>query len=648
MIQKLNFKPGIVRDATEYAVSGGWYDADKVRFRMGYPEKIGGWQAVTRTTFAGTCRCLHEWSSLASNRYIALGTSEKLYVFWGNSYYDITPVRTTITPLPADAAAGGGTVGPFKTYATPNQLQVHIPNHKASPGDYVTFSGVSSACDVFAIGQLNAQFRVLQVIDANYIVIQVTPGTMTATGITGGGSAVTATFQIQPGLDDAIIGMGWGVPPWSGTSPLITQIDPNTSLPYKTGWGDRFDPKWMGADVGAPVNQLRLWDMDNFGEDLVANIRGGTIYYWHENSTLSSPALPLNQTVTVSGVTFTPNQAPNVAAQILVSPNDRHLIALGCDDTNTSGVADPMLIRWSNEEDAYDWQPRRDNSAGGQRLSVGSYIICGLRTRQEILIWTDQGMWSQKYIGTPYVFGFDIIAEGLSIIGPNAAVNTGNLVAWMDRGIFYVYSGAIQELPCTVKDYVFSDLNFTQAYKVCCGHNHAFSEITWFYPSAASDEVDRYVSYDYKDQDWTIGKLERTAWLDMGRASYPIGCANNLLYYHEYGDDADGDPLPAYIESADLDADGGDHFLYVSRLLPDVQFRGSDPSSQAIGVTLLTRRAPGEAKFPSVRVQITPITVQQFVRLRARQVSLRIESDALGVGWRLGTLRLDMQPDGRK
>jgi len=648
VIQKLNFKPGIVRDATEYANSGGWYACDKVRFRMGYPEKIGGWTAVTRQKYAGTCRCLHEWSSLEYDRYLGLGTNERLYILWGNSYYDITPLRANFSPLPADTAAGGGTTGPFKTYQTPNLVLVHIPAHGAHTGDIVRFSGATTAVDVFTTAQLNAEFVVQQVPDPDHVVIQMPGGSMTATGITGGGTAVTAAFPIPSGLDNAIIGMGWGVPPWGGTSPLITQIDPGTSQPYKTGWGDKFDPRWMSSDIGAPVNQLRLWDLDNFGEDLVANIRGGGIYYWHQNSTLSQPAVLLNQTITVAGVTFTPNQAPNVATQILVSPNDRHLIAMGCDDTNTNKVPDPMLVRWSSEEDAYDWQPRRDNTAGGQRLSVGSYIICGLRTRQEILIWTDQGLWSQKYIGVPYVFGFDVIGEGLSIIGPNAAVNAGNMVAWMDRGIFYAYSGAVQELPCTVKDYIFSDLNYTQSYKIICGHNHQFSEIGWFYPSSQSDEIDRYVIYDYKDQDWTIGNLSRTAWLDMGRANYPVGAAQNTLYYHEYGDDADGDPLPAWIESADLDADGGDHFLFVSRVLPDVQFRGADSSQQAVGLTLLTRRSPGEQKFPAARVEITPITVQQFVRLRARQVSVRVESDALGVGWRLGTLRLDMQPDGKK
>ena len=249
-------------------------------------------------------------------------------------------------------------------------------------------------------------------------------------------------------------------------------------------------------------------------------------------------------------------------------------------------------MRWSTEEDAYDWEPRRDNSAGGQRLSLGSYIISGLRTRQEILIWTDLGLWSMKYIGTPYVFGFDVIGEGLSIIGPNSAINAGNLLFWMDRGIFYVYTGQVQELPCSVKDYVFSDLNYTQQYKICAGHNHSFSEVVWFYPSAASDEVDRYVIYNYVDQVWSIGRLERTAWLDLGRSAYPIAAMRqtHLLYYHEFGEDADGEVLPAYIESSDTDVNGGDHFLFLGRMIPDVQFRGSgeyadDRASPYLNVT---------------------------------------------------------------
>jgi hypothetical protein len=449
------------------------------------------------------------------------------------------------------------------------------------------------------------------------------------------------------GLDNAVVGTGWGIPPWGGGNNLLPGPPPPDPTSLWTGWGISFDPRLLNP-VGFDVNQIRLWDMDNFGEDLVSNIRHGPIFYWHQEQGVGNPSLPLNQAVTIGGVTFTPNQVPSFAAQILVSPNDRHLIALGCDDVGAT-EPDPLLVRWSTEEDAYDWEPRRDNSAGGQRLSLGSYIISGLRTRQEILIWTDLGLWSMKYIGIPYVFGFDVIAEGLSIIGPNASVNAGNMLFWMDRGIFYAYSGQVQELPCTVKDFVFSDLNYTQEYKVCAGHNHSFSEVVWFYPSAGSDEIDRYVLYNYVDQNWSIGQLERTAWLDMGRSAFPIAASAqlHLLYYHELGDDADGSVLPAYVESSDLDQGGGDHFLFLTRMIPDVQFRGTS-STQTVGISVLKRNVSLGNKEVAARFTVSPIGEQAHLRVRARQLSVRVESNHLGVGWRLGSLRADLQVDGKR
>jgi hypothetical protein len=479
----------------------------------------------------------------------------------------------------------------------------------------------------------------VSVIDPDYFVVAAVKD-YTASNISGGGSAVSATFQIPPGLDNAVIGTGWGIPPWGGGSNLIPQSE-------WTGWGISFDPRLLNP-IGYDVNQIRLWDMDNFGEDLVANVRQGPIYYWHQQLGVTSPAVPLNQTITVGGVTFTPNEVPVYAAQIIVSPNDRHLIALGCNDIGTN-VPDPMLVRWSTEEDAYDWEPRRDNSAGSQRLSLGSFIVSGLRTRQEILIWTDMGLWSMKYIGVPYVFGFDVIAEGLSIIGPNAAINAGNMLFWMDRGIFYAYTGQVQELPCTVKDYIFNDLNYTQQYKIFAGHNHQFSEVIWFYPSANSNENDRYAIYNYMDQNWSIGMMSRTAWLDMGRSNYPIAAVPTLqlLYYQELGTDADGSAMPAFIESADLDQNAGDHFLFLGRVFPDIQFRGDSPA-QTVGITVLQRNSAQDIKQVGARMTVTRNTQQEFIRVRARQISFRIESDAKGVGWRLGTLRGDLQLDGKR
>lgn len=627
-LTKLTFTPGIVQETTNYSNSGGWFQADKVRFRQGYPEKIGGWLAAVNTPFEGTCRHIHQWSDLESERYIALGTSSHLYILWSDQYYDITPIRQSITGLSNPFLSGAkGTT----------EMTVNAPGHGARVGDWVSFSGATTNCDNYSPAVLNQQYQISLVVDSNTIQI-VMPAPNVTGNQTGGGPAVTANFLIYSGADDATVGQGWGVSPWGGTA---------SGAGISTGWGEAFDPSQL-YPVDPTVNQLRLWDIDNFGEDLVANIRGGGIYYWHRGLGLSSPALPLTQAVTVDSIVFTPADVPVHANQILVSPNDRHLIAMGCEDI---GATDPdlLLVRWSDQEDAYTWTPLRTNSAGGQRLGSGSYIIVGMRTSNNILIWTDLGLWSMTYIGMPYVFGFQEVAEGLSIIGPNACINIGSSQLWMDRGIFYSYTGQVQELPCTVKDYVFSDLNYLQGYKVYAGHNHAFSEVFWFYPSASSTENDRYVVYNYAEQLWSMGNLERTAWLDMGRNTNPVACDRTpgLLYYHEYGDDANGQPMTAYIDSADIDAGGGDRYMFLSRFIPDVLFRGSG-QQQALGITIYGRPAPLKPKTTLTQLQVTPYTGEQYIRLRDRQLSFRIESTTPGTGWRLGTVRADWQPDGRR
>ena len=738
-LTKLQFRPGIIREITEYSNSGGWFDSDKIRFRQGYPEKIGGWLAVIKQPMQGTCRHIHQWSTLANElgyRYVGLGTSSHLYILWSENYYDITPIRSTIATLPANPFTTGSPVGS-------TSMTVNVPSHGARVSDWVQFSG-ATAFDAYTAAQLNQQYQIVASADANTITITMPVGNKTA-GLAGGGTIVSASFLISSGLDDAVIGQGWGIPTWGGTGPGIgtppsapaatlaaggtlvagtayyymitavvggnesgpsaqvtatptagnqtinltwsavvgatgykvyrtttsnnyltpalagspavtsfsdTGVALSIGVPPGTGWGVAFDSTKL-YPVDPTVNQLRLWDLDNFGQDLVANIRAGKIYYWHQPGGLSSPAVPLTQTITVGGVTYTPDaQVPATARQILVSPNDRHLIAMGCEDITPTGITatpDPLLIRWSTEEDAYTWNPLRTNTAGGQRLSAGSYIIAGMRTSQQILIWTDLGLWAMTYIGTPYVFGFQSIAEGLSIIGPNAMINTGSIVCWMDRGIFYAYTGQVQELPCALKDFVFNDFNYLQGYKVYAGHNHAFAEIMWFYPSANSLENDRYVIYNYGEQLWSMGTIERTAWLDMGRANYPIASdrKNQLLYYHEYGDDDNGAAMPAYVESADVDAEGGDHYLFLSRLIPDIAFRGT-AAQQSVGITVYARSAPGRQKVAAAQLEVSPNTPEQYIRVRERQISFRIESDALGVGWRLGTIRTDMQPDGKR
>lgn len=610
-LAKVEFKPGINREITSYSNSGGWYSADKVRWRKGYPEKIGGWSAITQTPFEGVCRHIHQWSDLESDRYIGLGTSSHLYLLWGEQFYDLTPIRATHTGVSYSITGG--------------VMTVLLANHGARVGDFVNITGASDA-------SLNRQWRITGIANDGEFSIAMPEAA-------GGSGTANFAFLINSGAEDATVGQGWGIPPWGGTAVGMNAAD-------QVGWGTAFDSaNLFPADL--TVVQMRIWDLDNFGEDLVGNIRGGPIYYWRHASGHQSPAVELSQLLDpVSGAP--PVQPPTIANQILVSPNDRHLIAYGCNDLNQT-LQDLLLVRWCAAENVFDWMPLRTNDAGGMRLGSGSFIICAMRTAQVILIWTDLGLWTQSYIGMPYVFGFLSVAEGLSIISPNACINIGSAVLWMDRGIFYAYTGQVQELPCALKDYVFSDLNYTQAYKIYAGHNHAFSEVTWYYPSAGSNENDSYVMYNYAEQLWSMGKMDRTAWLDMGRNSYPVATdrTNRLIYYHEFGDDANGAPMGAWIDSADIDINGGDSYLFMRRFMPDVLFRGAG-ESQEIGVTIFGRSAPLEPKRALARLQVTPHTGQQYVRVRERQISFRFESFGSGIGWRLGTIRADWQPDGRR
>jgi hypothetical protein len=651
-LSKIQFQPGIVKETTNYTQSGGWFDCDKVRFRAGMPEKIGGWTPIVSTPFLGTCRYIHQWSDYEGNhQFLGMGTSSKLYILWSSAYYDITPIRKTMSnlvPVPGES-------GPLCALGStsPPQMYVYAPGSGAAIGDYFTLAG-AAAFDVFTAAMLNGQqfqvtgyYTVSGSMNPDYLLFEAPAQTLSSVPVYGGGAAVTATFYNSSGLPDAVIGQGWGIAPWSGWYPTMgTYPQPS---PPATGWGVAYDPTTLNP-VDPTINQIRLWTLDNFGEDLVACVRGGAIFYWHQQLGLNSPALPLTQPVNVNGVDFTPDNVPETAVSVLVSPNDRHLIAYGCEDFGQT-VANPLLVRWSAQEDAYTWSPLRTNDAGSQPLSAGSYIICALRTTGgQILIWTDLGLWLQQYIGMPYVFGFQPVAQNLSIIGPNAMVNAASVVMWMDRGIFYSYTGTVQELPCSVKDYIFSNLNYTQAYKVYAGHNHALSEVWWFYPSASSTENDSYVIYNYGEQLWSVGSMDRTAWLDMGRANYPVAAdrANSLIYYHEYGDDDNGQPLTAWIDSADIDASGGDHYLYLQRFVPDVEFRGTGGQQQAVGVTIFGRSEPLRPKSTLATLTVTPMTGQQYIRLRERQISFRFQSDGLGVGWRLGTIRADWQPDGRR
>lgn len=702
-LSKLQFNPGINREITSYSDEGGWYDMDKVRFRSGFPEKIGGWEKWTSNAYLGTCRAILPWVTLTGTQYTGFGTNLKYYVNEGGVFVDITPIRAasavggitlavpastlsasidaTQTTIPLTSASGYPTFGKIKidseiisydsisgnsltgcvrgykgtTAATHSSsavvgcatLIVSDTNHGANNNDFVTFSGLTSLGGNMTAAVLNQEYEIVYVVDANtYYVDARTVSTIlsitTAAGLnptyvfsttsdtgTGGASGV-ATYQINTGLDTSVSGSGWGAGGW-GVS----------------GWG-------MASDISIPGESLRIWSHDNYGEDLLMNVRDGGIYYWDSSAGTATRAVELQSLPGAAAV-------PTIAKQIMLSDRDRHVIAFGCDDEFSPGIQDPLLIRFSSQEDLTDWQTLPTNTAGSLRLSSGSEIICAVETKQQTLVFTDASVYSMQYLGPPFTFGINLIAAGTTIIGPLSAIAVDDVVYWMGVNRFYTYSGVSQELPCSVLDYVFTDFNFDQQEKVLAAHNSAFSEVWWFYPSANSGENDRYVVYNYKQSIWYYGSLSRTAWVDRGILSEPLAAApDHYSYSHELGYD-DGStypasPITAYIESAMSAVNAGDEFVFITRIIPDITFRNSTATTPSADFTVKVNNFPGGAYLQSNTEgvsKITSIPVEQytnqvFVRLRGRQFVFRVESDGLGVAWRLGSPRLDFRMDGRR
>jgi len=701
---KLQFRPGINRETTSYTNEGGWFDVDKVRFRFGLPEKIGGWLKTSATYFLGTCRALHPWVALDGSRYLGVGTHLKYYINEGGAYTDITPIRATTaagdvtfqaaaTTLAANVAANDTTIaltsatnfptagGRIKinseilTYAavsgsdligclrgqngttpaahsstdavTCATLTVSDTAHGALDNDFVTFSGASTLGDQITADVLNQEYQITAVVDADtYQVEARTVSTIasitTTTGLDPtyvfatssdsgtGGASVVGTYQINTGLDTTITGNGWGAGSWS-----------------RGAWGSGFSLNVSGQT-------LRIWSHDNFGEDLLINVRDGGIYYWDKSSGLTTRAVALSA---LSGATA----APTIAKKVLVSDRDRHVLAFGCDPENAIGTQDPMLIRFSSQESVTDWAATATNTAGDLRLGSGSQIVNALETRQQIVVFTDTTLYAMQYLGPPFTFGVNTISENVTIAGPLAAIAVEDNVIWMGQEEFYIYSGAVQRLPCSVRDYVFTDMNTDQMEKITAATNTAFSEVWWFYPSANSTECDRYVVYNYQQQIWYYGTLSRTCWLDRGVESIPVAAStDHALYFHEVGFD-DGSvepalPISAYIESSQMSLGEGDQFVFLRRLIPDLTFRDSTAASPTATFTLKTRNFPGgnylqtnsKDVVKTASVPVEQFTDQVFVRLRGRSFAFRIDSEDLGVTWRLGSPRVEVQPDGMR
>ena len=743
-LTKLQFRPGINREITSYSNEGGWDDCDKVRFRFGFPEKIGGWEKRSSNSFLGSCRSLIPWVTLNNTHLIGVGTSTKYYIDQGGGFNDITPIRTsnllnrntTFNVLGTsctgsvgevtknenqvypDGVSGTGDVGtayvstggdvvvvvgtdaeelPYaegfvgevtlggdvyasvsvsvtgisastsvdsvassqETVTFTDDISLSATNgsstitatvnaaHGALPGAFFTMRGAVGLGGNITAAVLNQEYPIDSVptsttftfaaraagtsIQSITVDGQLDPTLVSASASdTGdGGDAIEVDYQINVGLDTAVGGSGWGAGSWS-----------------RSGWG---------SSSNAPIitNQLRLWSNDNFGEDLLINARDGGIYYWDSFVSSGQGGPSFDQRAVAISELSGASGAPTVAKQVLVSDRDRHVIAFGCDPVDNIGTQDPMLIRFSDQESVADWTPTATNTAGDLRLGSGSEIIRAIETRQQILVFTDTTLYSMQYLGAPYTFGVGAISENISIFGPNAVVAIDDSVFWMGNSEFYSYTGQVEILPCTVRSFVYDDLNVSQGLKVCAALNSKNSEVWWFYPSANSEINDRYVVYNYAENLWYYGTMERTAWIDHGVFDNPIAASpDHYLYTQEFGLD-DGStyppsPVNAYISSSPIDMGEGQQFTFIRRLLPDVSFRNSVDTAPSVDITTRVRNSTNSTFLATTTSPIGTATEQVHLRLRGRQFSVRVASDELGVTWRLGSLRYDVQPDGSR
>jgi hypothetical protein len=618
-LTKLVFRPGINRETTAYANEGGWYDCNLVRFRAGKPESIGGWTRYTNSAMLGTGRSLLTWTALDGTIYTGMGTNLKYYVIRGGGLNDITPIRETTT---AGAVVFDATTGSSVIKVTDTANGVYL-------NDFVTFSGAASLGGNVTAPILNREHQVTRVIDANNYEITVSV-TANSSDSGDGGASVIGAYQINTGLDTSVFGTGWGTGVWSrGT------------------WGS-------GSTTTVPGAQLRVWSQDNYGEDLIICVQDGGIFYWSKSGGLAARAVALED---LAGS----QAAPTIAKTVIVSERDRHVIAFGCDPEADPGVQDPLIIRFSDQENPAEWRTLPTTTAGELRIGTGSEIIGAIQTKQQIIVFTDVSVHAMQYIGDPFTFGLQEVSSSVSIMSPNAMVAVGDAVFWMGKNEFYVYDGAVVQIPCDVKEYVFSGLNIQQQLKIYAGHSSSFSEVWWFYPSLNSQENDSYVVYNYEQKVWYYGTMSRTAWQDRNVLSFPTAISpDGYVYYQENGlDDGSSNPsvaLAPYIESSVVDIGDGDQFMFATRIIPDLTFRNSTNVSPVATLTIKARNFPGGAYFASdvdpvtktASLPVEQFTDQLFTRLRGRSMSLRIESNQTGTAWRLGDPRLDLRTDGRR
>ena len=790
-LQKIQMRPGVSRESTDLANEGGWYASDKIRFRSGSPEKLGGWYKYGEGTFLGTCRSLVEWESLSSFLLLGMGTNLKYYILSNQTFYDITPLQKTINPLPSGGAganpyfpiystlsstitasdttipvASGTTFGyaypvvvrigsediyvqnivgnslagctrgyngttaashTSGTAVSSSWIAVSATANGSAAGNYVTLSGATaftSGSTTYGTSVLNGNFEI-KAETTDYIAYDT--GYQSTATTAGGGTAVKAQFEIPTGAAYATQGAGWGaglwisLPPSAGqttltaatnSSAVVLTVSSTASFPASgyfiidaelIQYGAKTSTTFTGCTrstinatshgIGAVVQQvvypstltarawnqpattginipLRLWSADTFGEDLVFNIRNGAVYYWSASGISPIPAgLTSAGAIVERGIPYASYPGvdtwyPQVASRVIVT-DERHIVVLGTNDPTAATPAsqDPLLVRWCEQEDPAVWEPTTLNTAGFQRLTYGSKLITAEKTRQEVLIWSDSALYSMRYLGPPYTFGFNTISAEINIASPNAVTTANNITYWMGTDKFYAYSGRVDTLPCALRQYIFDDINNQQLEQIYSGSNEKYNEVWWFYPSANSSQIDRYVIYNYLEKLWYYGQLARSSWYDSHIRTYPIATCDGILYYHEYGVDNATDPqnpqpIESYIESADFDIGEGDKFSFIKRIIPDMDFIGSQTSTPSVDITVSVRDFPGQGTFQSnaaetvnaneKTIQVYDYSYDAWIRLRGRQVGFRVGSTGLGVKWQLGVCRLDIQPDGRK
>ena len=758
MIKALKFRAGINREVTPYSNEGGYFDGDKIRFRMGFPEKLGGWEKYSPNQYLGSARRLHNWIALDSSNFLGIGTHLKYYIEEGTTFNDITPIRKVST----NSITFSASTSANDTSAGTTTVTVTDTSHGAVENDFVTFSGVHA--DGLGSGGnitqaiLEKEHQIINILDANrYTIVLNVLATASDSG--NGGSGVDGDYQVNVGLDQVIGGTGFGAGTWNGitngalqttineggtfsnsdttltvtsgtgiatndvilvdnelmlvtnvatndltvvrayagtgassnvntaahggSNDTLTQADGTTItvnavtsnvvtdaathangatvfLVFGNANSDNDYVGWGNAATVTVTTQIRLWSHDNFGEDLIINIKDGGLFYWDKSLGLSSRGVELSATNTFSGE----KSVPTVAKQVLVSDIDRHVIAFGCDGvggsssaTQGDGVQDPLLIRFSSQENPVDWFPTATNTAGDLRLGAGSTFVQAVETKREILVFTDKSLHSMRFIGAPFTFGISQLASNITIMSSASAIATEDVVYWMGIDNFYVHAGQTAQLPCTVKDKVFLDFNLAQRDKVVSGINSEFGEVWWFYPSANSSECNKYVVWNYNEKVWYYGTLTRTAWLDRGIRNFPLAAGGGYVFNHELGFDDDGSAMTSFIETSPMDMGDGEKFAFIKRVIPDLSFTGSvTGSSPNATFTVKARDFPGEdfsqtGTGTTTRTATSP--VEQFTnkldyRIRGRSFAIRLDSNALGCKFKMGTPRVDIREDGRR